>query len=179
MSERSGDDVTTRRRFAVPPLPADVGADAEGLHPADPADRALLIRLAHPEIDAALRQGRDEIEVEGRPVNARLHLAMHEIVAAQLWDGEPSEVWGTAERLTRAGFEHHVVLHMLAGAMSGQIWGALHERRTYDRDVHVAALRALPASWGDDAKRQPGRGASRRSERKAQRAARRRNRRRR
>ena len=80
-------------------------------------------------------------------MNPRLHLAMHEIVATQLWDDSPPEVWDTAVRLLEAGYEQHEVLHMLAGPVVDQVWGALHDERAYDRERHLAALRALPGSW--------------------------------
>jgi|SRR5450755_1181153 hypothetical protein len=33
------------------------------------------------------------------PNDARLHLAMHEIIATHLWDDDPPEAWGAAARL--------------------------------------------------------------------------------
>ena len=178
-------DEDARRAFAIPPLPprASLGEDIDPawLDPADADERALLIRAAHPEMDAALRAGEDEIDIAGSPVNVLLHLTMHEIVANQLWDDEPPEVWRTALRLTDAGFEHHEVLHMLASTMSDQVWSALHEQREYDSAEHIAALDALPGAW--EARRPPpstlsSHGDTRRRARKAQRTARRRNRRR-
>jgi hypothetical protein len=80
-------------------------------------------------------------------INPRLHLAMHEIVATQVWDGEPPEVWETAMRLRDAGYERHEILHMLSRPVADRVWGALHDDRPYDRDRHIAALRALPNSW--------------------------------
>jgi len=50
----------------------------------DPDTRAIAIRRDHPDLDRALRHGEDVIEVAGEPMNVRLHLAMHETVAAQL-----------------------------------------------------------------------------------------------
>lgn len=171
-----------RRAFALPPLPpdADLGDDIElaWLDPADPDERGHLIRAAHPEMDAALHDGEDEIDVGGHPVNMRLHLTMHEVVAQQLYDDEPPEAWETAVRLRDAGFPHHEVLHMLGAAASTQIWAALHEQRPYDRDEHVAALNALPGEWGGPPPSRDSHADARRRTRKAQRAARRRNRRR-
>ena len=102
------------------------------------------------------------------------------VVATQLWDDSPPEVWGTAVRLRDAGYDRHEILHMLARPVSEQIWGALHEERPYDHDRHVAALQALPGTWERE---RTARTAARRHDdarkqaRRAGRAARRRNRR--
>lgn len=52
---------------------------------------------------------------------------MHEIVATQLWEGDPSEVWDTALRLRDAGYERHEIFHMLGRPVTDQIWAAWHE----------------------------------------------------
>lgn len=114
---------------------------------ADPDLRALVIRHEHPELEEALEKGIDEIDIGGGPMNPRLHLAMHEIVATQLWDDSPPEVWDTAARLLDAGYERHEILHMLGRPVSDQVWSAVHDERPYDGERHVAALRALPGSW--------------------------------
>jgi Domain of unknown function (DUF1841) len=124
---------------------AALGTDIEDL--ADPDVRSVVIRHEHPEFEEALGEGRDEIEIAGGVINPRLHLAMHEIVATQLWDDSPPEVWETAVRLLDAGYGRHEILHMLGRPVSDQIWAALHDERPYDRDRHVAALQALPGSW--------------------------------
>lgn len=163
---------------------ADPAALAEvGLTVADLADadmRSLVIRHEHPEFDRALREGRRELEVDGEPINPRLHLTMHEIVATQLWDDDPPEVWATAARLLDSGYDRHEILHMLARPVVQQVWGALREERPYDRALHVAALQGLPGSWEQE---RPTRTAARlhvderKDARRAARAARRRNRR--
>ena len=129
---------------------------------ADPDVRSLVIRHEHPEFDRALREGLPDVEVDDESINPRLHLAMHEIVAAQLWDGDPPEAWETAARLLELGYERHEILHMLAAPVAQQIWGTLHEERPYDRDLHVAALEALPGSWEEERATGTGRAASRR-----------------
>jgi hypothetical protein len=172
-------DELERRRFVVAPeVLAALGMSVADL--ADPDARSFVIRHEHPEFDDALADGPDEIDLGYGPVNPRLHLALHEVVATQLWDGDPPEVWETAVRLRDAGYERHEVLHMLGRSVSDQIWAALHDNQPYDRARQVAALRALPGSWDrersalsaaqkhDDARKQARRSA---------RAARRRNRR--
>jgi hypothetical protein len=174
----SGPDTDRARRlaFAVPPLPEP--ADTGALDPADPDERALLIRAAHPELDTE----RETMIVDGREMNPRLHLTLHEIIAAQLAEHDPPEVWATAQRLRRLGYGRHEILHMLGAAMTHQLWSALHDQREYDLDEHRAALAELPDSWerdrpGDSAAPAP-RAVHADERRKAQRAARRRNRRR-
>ena len=67
--------------------------------------------------------------IGGREINPRLHLTLHEIVATQLAEDDPPEVWATAQRLRRLGYGRHEILHMLGAAMSTQIWAALHNQR--------------------------------------------------
>lgn len=165
-------NVEARRRFAVPPLPDEALSEAAALDPADRDDRATLIALAHPMFDRALREGRDVIEIDGEPMNPRLHLVMHEVVAEQLWQDDPAEVWATALRLQRAGFDHHEILHMLAGAFAEQLWEVLHEGRAVDREAYAAALEALPGDWAQAAPSRHGRPGARRSGRRTPRRGR-------
>lgn len=79
-------------------------------------------------------------------MNIRLHLAMHEVVAKQLADDDPPEVYENARRLLDAGYDRHEVLHMLARPMASQIHTTLTDNQPYNHARHVAALRALPAS---------------------------------
>lgn len=135
-----------RRRFvADPDALGAVGVTFEQL--SDPDVRAVVIAHEHPEFEQALNDGWREIEGVDGPMNPRLHLVMHEVVATQLWDDSPSEVWDTAVRLSDAGYERHEILHMLGRPVSDLVWEALHDERPYDRERHVAALQALPGSW--------------------------------
>lgn len=180
MSKRSRDrDEGDRRRFvADPDALAALGFKLEQL--SDPDVRSVVIRHEHPEFEEALKEGRREIEGSDGPMNPRLHLTMHEVVATQLWDDSPPEVCDTAVRLRDAGYERHEILHMLARPVSEQIWGALHDERPYDHQRHVAALKALPGAWERE---RTARTAARRHDdarkqaRRAARAARQRNRR--
>ena len=178
MSPPERDDMQ-RRRFVAD---ADVLAALEMTlaQLADPDARSLVIRHEHPELEAALHDDADEVDLGDGPFNPRLHLAMHEVVATQLWDGDPPEVWETAMRLRDAGYERHEILHMLSRPVSEQVWRAWHDDQPYERARHVAALRALPGSWERE---RSARSATKRHERaqtqarKNARAARRRNRR--
>ncbi len=123
------------------------GIDLSVLDPADEDDRRLLIEAEHRELWDALERGADEITLHGEVINPQLHVAMHEIVANQLWNDDPPEVWQTARRLVTAGYERHEILHMLASAVSGEVWHTLHEGQPHDRGRYLKALDTLPGSW--------------------------------
>jgi hypothetical protein len=166
--EAGSTDRDTRATLALPPLGAGArrravsqGWRLEFLRPEDPDDRSMLIRLAHPELDDAVNDGLETVVVGGEELNPRLHFTIHEIVAAQILDDDPPEVFVTAQRLVAGGRDHHEVLHMLGYVLSGQLWGALHERREYDRAEHLKALAALPGSFDAAFSRRPNRAARR------------------
>lgn len=173
-------DRDRRLAFAIPPIP-EPSDETEWLDPGDPDERALLIAAAHPELDTEA----ETVLADGHEINPRLHLTIHEIVATQLVNHDPPEVWETAQRLRKLGYGRHEILHMLGAAMTPQLWGALHDQRDYDLDAHRAALAALPESWEEARPRGPAPPAARaahaveaKKRRKAERAARRRHRRR-
>lgn len=173
-------DRDRRLAFAIPPI-AEPGEETEWLDPTDADDRALLIATAHPELDIEA----ETALVDGHEINPRLHLTIHEIVATQIVDDDPPEVWATAQRLRKLGYGRHEVLHMLGAAMTPQLWDALQKQPEYDFQAHRAALAALPESWERARPGGPARPATRaahavddKKRRKAERAARRRNRRR-
>ena len=142
------DHVEPRHNFACPPALGEVdGIELAFLDRADPDDRHFLILAEHPELARAIREDMDEVVVSGNPVNPRLHVTLHEIVANQLWDDDPPEAWHTAQRLLGLGYERHEVLHMLCRAVAGQVWSALEEGDVYDRTRYLGALEALPGSW--------------------------------
>jgi hypothetical protein len=142
----SANDTEQRHHFAAPPaLGVFDDVDLALLDPADPDERSFLIRAEHPELAGALEREEDEVAVDG--VNPRLHLTIHEIIATQLWDNDPPEVWQTAKRLIAADYERHEILHMLGSALTSEIWHVLSERRPDDGDRYLDALAALPASW--------------------------------
>jgi hypothetical protein len=138
-------DVARRSSIADPNVLAELGLGVEDL--GDPDVRAVVIGREHPEFERALEDGLDEIDLGHGPVNPRLHLTMHEIVATQLWDDGPPEVWVTAKRLLDVGYERHEILHMLMRPTSNQVWAAWHDGKEYDQDRHIAELEELPDSW--------------------------------
>jgi Domain of unknown function (DUF1841) len=147
MSHPSGESSGVERRqfVADPTVLSDLELTVEDL--ADPDVRSHVIRAEHPEFEEALQSGLREVDLGHGPVNPRLHLAMHEVIATQLWDDSPGEVWETAVRLRDAGYERHEILHMLGRPVADQVWATWHDEQPYDHDRHVAALRALPGSW--------------------------------
>jgi hypothetical protein len=151
-----------RVNLALPPLDdrargraVDQDWEVNLLDPEDPDQRAILIRLAHPNLDEAIEAGSEEIEVGGQPMNPRLHLAIHEVVATQVIDDDPPEVFATLRRLVGAGRDRHEALHMLGSAIATQLWAVKHEQRPYDRTEHVRALHALPGSWDEQVDPRP------------------------
>lgn len=138
-------DLEERRAFLFPPLDGELyGIDLADLDPADADERSILIAADHPELHDALDERRETVEVGGRVVNPRLHLAMHEVVGAQIWDGELDEVWDAAKRLASLGYERHEVLHMIASAVTDHVWASMHGRKAVDTDSYVRALERLP-----------------------------------
>jgi DNA-binding GntR family transcriptional regulator len=137
-----------RRAFACPPASGHVdGIDLALLDPADEDDRKLLIEADHPELLAALLDETSEVHAGAHAMNPRLHIAIHEIVANQLWSDNPPEMWQTAERLIASGYGRHEVLHMLGSVVSGEVRDILAAGAHHDIERVRQALAALPESW--------------------------------
>lgn len=131
-----------RRHFAMPYYGTRIGDDDyPRLDPNDPDERHLLIEGEHPEYHAALADPSFDGEIDG--VNPRLHIAMHEIVANQLWDDDPPEAWTAAQRLVAQGQERHDVLHALADVVARQLHGALSSGLPIADSAYRRALDAL------------------------------------
>lgn len=123
------------------------------LDPADEDDRRLLLLAEHPELREAIENDEGEIELEGHRMSPRLHLALHEVVANQIWDDDPPEMWVTAQRLTQAGYDRHEVLHMLGSVVGTDIYNAMANKAAFDITRTRRELAALPGSW--EAQRTP------------------------
>ncbi len=144
-------DVDRRRAWICPPVSGSFdGVELGLLDPADEDDRRVLIRAEHPDLADAVDADVDEIAPDGAPMSPRLHLAMHELVASQLWRDDPPEVWLTAERIVAAGYERHEALHMLASVAAVEFWRMSSDRQPFNRARYAADLAALPESWEDD-----------------------------
>jgi predicted XRE-type DNA-binding protein len=88
-------DALDRRMFATPYFGARIGEeDYPRLNPGDPDERRLLIEGEHPEYHAALADPAFDGEIDG--VNPRRHIAIHEVVANQLWEDDPAGAWRAA-----------------------------------------------------------------------------------
>lgn len=93
-------EALARRAFAFPVLQGRHGdVDLSDLDPGDPVDRRTLVLMEHVE--------QDEAHVDG-------HLKL----AALLWQGDPPELWDTAQRLLDQGFTRQDVLHMLMDVLA-------------------------------------------------------------
>jgi Plasmid pRiA4b ORF-3-like protein/Domain of unknown function (DUF1841) len=145
-------DALARRMFAMPYFGTRIGEeDYPRLDPGDPDERRLLIEGEHPEYHAALVDSAFDGEMDG--VNPRLHIAIHEVVANQLWDDDPPEAWRAAKRLRDAGVDRHDILHQLASVVTTHLHGALTKRQAVDLVAYRQALDALrPPSSGRRAK---------------------------
>lgn len=122
-------EAVTRRVVATPYTTAVLDGEQVQLDPSDPDERGLLIRAEHPEYADILDGSAVEPGVDG--VNPRLHLAMHEIVADQLWDGDPPGVWPAAQRLLTTGADRHDVLHALADVATRHVHAALTRQQPF------------------------------------------------
>jgi hypothetical protein len=136
-------ELLARRRFAVPTIAMRLDGDEVELDPADEDQRELLILAEHPQYRQVLDDPLSDELVDG--VNPRLHVVMHRIIANQLWDDTPPEVWQAAERLLAAGHDRHDILHALAYGLSQELHPALTGEHTPDPDMtaYRDRLRAL------------------------------------
>ncbi len=137
-------EILDRRTFAMPFAGTRIGdEDYPWLNPADPDERGILIEGEHPEWHDLLQDPSFDGEVDG--VSPRLHLAMHEIVANQLWDDDPPEAWRAAQRLVAAGMDRHDVLHELGRVAMEHVYAALATEKPVDPATYGKALDELGA----------------------------------
>jgi hypothetical protein len=135
-------DAIERRMFVIPYVGTRIGDDDfPELDPNDPDGRGILIQGEHPEYHDALTDPDFEGEVDG--VNPRLHLAMHEIVANQLWDNDPPEVWHAARRLRDLGHDRHDILHAIGEVSMTQVHASLTTHKLFDLERYCADLDQL------------------------------------
>jgi hypothetical protein len=134
-------EVLERRMFAIPAVGARIGEEEfPFLDPSDPDDRGMFIEGEHPEFHEALADP-DPEPVDG--VNPRLHITMHEIIANQLWDDEPKEVWQAARRLSAAGHDRHDVLHAIGEVLARHLHGALTGSGAFDAARYAEEIDGL------------------------------------
>jgi hypothetical protein len=136
------ESILDRRVFAMPYLSTVIdGERFDWLNPADQDERGLLIRGEHPEYDEVLADPLAEDEVDGH--SPRLHLTMHEVIANQLWDNDPPEVWQAAQRLRDQGINRHDILHGLAAVLVKYMHPVLTEHEQFDTEAYRRALNDL------------------------------------
>ncbi|MFI5040779.1 MAG: YecA family protein [Acidimicrobiales bacterium] len=70
--------------------------------------------------------------------------AAREAIATQIAEGNPPEVWATAERLVASGFDRHAAMGQLALAITHAVHTALEDEGAVDPVEYVAALAGLP-----------------------------------
>jgi hypothetical protein len=68
----------------------------------------------------------------GEPVNPRLHVAMHQVVANQLLADQPPQAWQTVQQLAGVGYDWHAIMHMIASLVTADVYTALTEHRQPD-----------------------------------------------
>lgn len=136
------EDTLDRRVFAMPHHGTTIdGEDFPRLDPADSDERGLLIQGEHPEYHEALADPSWAGEIDG--VNPRLHLAVHEMIANQLWDGDPLEAWQAARRLRDSGMNRHDVLHELMAVAAKHLHPTLVRAEPFDIESYRRALNGL------------------------------------
>lgn len=124
-----------RRLFTMPFYGTTIdGEDFDRLDASDPDQRSLLIKGEHPELHEALADLHFDAEAAG--FNPRLHLTMHEVIANQLWDDDPPEVWQAAQRLRDEGMERHDILHALAEVMLTHLHPTLVDQTPFDTEAY-------------------------------------------
>jgi uncharacterized protein DUF1841 len=134
-------DLLERRMFAIPAVGTRIGDEEfPFLDPSDPDDRGMFIEGEHPEYHATLADPESDT-VEG--VNPRLHITVHEIVANQLWDDDPPEVWQAARRLSATGMDRHDVLHAIGEVLVEHLYGVLSGQGPTDPARYVEAVAEL------------------------------------
>ncbi len=145
----AGDDVWERADEAdrlVFALLADPGPLFDPVPGCEEDDLHEVTLLAHPETDEEqpLTDGPDPDDHEVEP---RMHLMLHDVIACQLWNDNPREVWPTARRLRLGGYDPHEIHHMLAYAVTDPLRRGVIDLEPFDLDHYLTRLAELPGSW--------------------------------
>ena len=137
-----------RRSWAVPAGHGTYrGLDLELLNPDDEDERTFLLEAQHPELEAALERGEEITTADGEPMNPRLHVTLHLVVANQLLADDPPETWETVQRLAGLGYNWHNVMHLIMGPVTEDMYRVMTEHRPFDRADYVRRLAGLPGDW--------------------------------
>lgn len=100
--------------------------------------------LSDLDVRSALLELSFEVELEVAD------LLVHEIVANQIFDDDPPEVWAAAARMLEAGLSREVVFRNLIAAFLPLMTEAIEQECPYDRDAHARALAKLPLPSADE-----------------------------
>jgi hypothetical protein len=137
-----------RRSWAVPAGHGTYqGLDLERLDPADEDQLMVLLEALHLELEEALERHEEILNADGEPMNPRLHITFHVVIANQLLSDDPPETWQTAQRLAGLGYDWHNVMHLIMGPVSESVYRTLAERQPFDRDDYLRRLAELPGDW--------------------------------
>lgn len=134
-----------RRSWAVPRGHGTYqGLDLERLDPDDEDERTFLLEAQHLEMAEALEQHEEMTGADGEPMNPRLHVTLHQVVANQLLADDPPETWQTVQRLAGLGYDWHNVMHLVMGPVTEAIYETMAEKRSFDHADYVRRLAELP-----------------------------------
>ena len=137
-----------RRSWAVPPGHGIyIGLELERLDPDDGDERTFLLEAQHLEMAEALESHEEMTGPDGEPINPRLHVTLHQVVANQILADDPPETWQTVQRLVGLGYDWHNVMHLIMGPVTETVWGALADNRPFDRADFLRRLAELPGDW--------------------------------
>jgi hypothetical protein len=137
-----------RQTWAVPPGHGTFrGLDLERLDPDDEDERTFLLEAQHLEWEDALERHEEVAGPDGEPVNPRLHVTMHLVVANQLLADDPPETWQTVQRLAGLGYDWHNVMHLIMGPVTEAVYHTLAEKQPFDRADYLRRLAELPGDW--------------------------------
>jgi hypothetical protein len=103
-----------------------VGVEADGFDFSDPDIRAELMKRTLP------------------PELSELQRTMREVIANQILDDEPPEVWSTVQRLRAGGSDREAILRELVLTFAPVVKRALEEKTPADPDTYLRALSWLP-----------------------------------
>jgi len=88
-----------RQSWAVPPGHGTYqGLDLERLDPHDEHELTFLLEAQHLELEEALDSGEEVLNADDEPVNPRLHVMLHVVIANQLLAELPGD-WPPPEEL--------------------------------------------------------------------------------
>ena len=83
----------------------------------------------------------EELEQDG--TNPVLHITLHQIVEAQIADGDPPETAETLNRLMTQGTARHEAVHRIGAVVTEELYTMLKDRHEFDSARYVKKLGRL------------------------------------